>query len=186
MRAKHLLIISLAFLFSLKISAQSYRVSQNSKAVVIGTSTLHDWESDVEDISGMGTLEFDGSVLKGVSNMELKFKVESIESGKGKMNSITYETLKSESHPYIIYKVREIKSIKGDLVTVTGNLTIAGETRQSEVMGKLVMENGSIRITGKKTIDMTKFDIEPPKAMFGTIVVGKDIDLDFNILLQKN
>jgi polyisoprenoid-binding protein YceI len=185
MKTKHIFLLALSILIHSAISAQMYTVSPNSQATVIGTSTLHDWESEVEDISGSGKLEFDGTVLKAIPNMEIKFLVESIESGKGKMNSITYETLKSESHPHIIYKVLSLKGVKGDMVTVSGNLTIAGETRKTDVTGRVVKENGNIRITGRQKIDMTQFNIEPPKAMFGTIVVGKDIDLDFNILLKQ-
>lgn len=185
MKTRHIVLLALSILIHSTLSAQAYTVSKSSEATVIGTSTLHDWESDVEDISGSGNLEFEGRVLKSISSMEIKFLVESIESGKSKMNSITYEALKSESHPYITYRVRDIKTVKDGFVTVTGNLSIAGESRQSEVTGKVVKENGTIRIIGKKKIDMTHFNIEPPKAMFGTIVVGKDIDLDFNILLQK-
>jgi len=185
MKTKHIFFLALSILLHSSISAQIFTVSPNSKATVIGTSTLHDWESDVENISGSGNLEFEGTELKAISNMEIKFLVESIESGKGKMNSITYETLKSESHPYITYKVLGLKGLKGDMATVSGNLSIAGETRRADVTGRVIKENGTIRIIGRKKIDMTQFNIEPPKAMFGTIVVGKDIDLDFNILLQK-
>lgn len=185
MKTRHIFLLALSILINATLLAQKYTVSPNSQATVIGTSTLHDWESEVEDISGSGNLEFEGTVLKGVPTMEIKFIVKSIESGKGKMNSITYETLKSESHPYIKYKVLSLKNVKGDMVTVSGNLTIAGETRKADVTGRVVKENGTIRITGRKKIDMTQFNIEPPKAMFGTIVVGKDIDLDFNILLKQ-
>ncbi len=165
--------------------AQDYTVAKSSTAKIIGTSTLHDWESDVEDISGSATLEFDGTTLKSIPSMELKFAVESIESGKSKMNSITYETLKSKSNPHIIYKVKSVKSVEGDQVTVSGDLTIAGQTKTTDMTGKLVNKGSSVQITAKKKIDMTQFGIEPPTAMLGTIVVGKDIDLDFNITLTK-
>ncbi len=185
MKTIKLLILGLATFISSIALAQSYVVSKSSTAKVIGTSTLHDWESQVEDISGSATMEFDGSTLKKISSMELKFAVESIESGKGKMNSITYETLKSKSNPHIIYTVKSVKSINGDQVTVSGDLTIAGQTKSTDITGKLVSKGSSLQIIGKKKIDMTHFGIEPPTAMFGTIVVGKDIDLDFNITLTK-
>jgi hypothetical protein len=38
------------------IAQQSYSVSNESDATIIGTSTLHDWEMTAEEISGEGMI----------------------------------------------------------------------------------------------------------------------------------
>ncbi|SRR6056297_567652 len=172
--------------FSLNVFAQSYSVSDQATAVVIGTSTLHDWESDVEEINGEANIETSSGQLQDITKMNLQFKVESIKSGKSRMDRITYEALKSEEHPQITFKILDVLSVNGNRVKASGNLSIAGYKKEVIVEGMLMNGGNEIQIKGNHMIDMTEFQIDPPTAMLGTIRVGKDIEFKFDITLIKN
>lgn len=177
-------ILVLLFLSS-ALFAQSYTISDQSTAVVIGTSTLHDWESDVEEIKGEASIETSSGQIEDITKMDLQFKVESIKSGKSRMDRITYETLKSKKHPQITFEIQDVLSINGNQAKVSGNLNIAGYTKEVIVEGMLMNGGNEIQVKGNHMIDMTEFQIDPPTAMLGAIKVGKDVEFKFDITLIK-
>lgn len=163
--------------------AQTHTVTNESKATVIGTSSLHDWESEVGQISGTANLKMEAEKVSEITDVNVKFSVKSIESGKSKMNSITYETLKESAFPQIAYNITKVKSFDGHMATVVGDLSIAGFTKTTEVTGAVTTNGSKVTLSGRTKIDMTEFNIEPPTAMFGSIKVGKDVEIDFTIVL---
>jgi len=182
---KKILLFSLTVVFSITLSAQKYVVSPTSEVSVVGTSSLHDWESKVEDVKGSATFTIEDGVVTAIPEMDITIKAESIESGKSKMNSLTYEALKTDNFPNILFTLSEVKEITGNKVIVSGDLMIAGVKRKVSVQGIMDSEGKMITITGAKKIDMTEFDIEPPTAMFGAITVGKDVNILFTLKMTN-
>lgn len=180
---KKTLFLSLSLFLAVALNAQIYTVSPSSEVSVVGTSSIHDWESTVEDIKGSATVTVVDGVIVSIPKMAITIKAESIESGKSKMNSLTYEALKSKKFPNILFTLTEVKEIVGSKAVVSGNLTIAGVQRKITVQGVVDQEGKAITITGARKIDMTDFGIDPPTAMLGTIKVGKDVNILFRLNL---
>jgi len=180
---KKALLFSFVLLLSAPLLAQKYMVSPTSEVSVVGTSTIHDWESEVENVKGSAEFVVENGMIASIPMMDITIKAESIESGKSKMNSLTYEALKSNNFPNILFKLTEVKEITGSKVVVTGELMIAGVKRNVSVQGIIESEGNMITITGAKKIDMTEYNIDPPSAMFGTIQVGKDVNILFTLKL---
>ena len=95
----------------LSLQAQVYNVSDESKVTIEGISTMHDWESIVEKVSGKGTFTIEEGHIREIQDMEVTFVVKSIESGKSLMNKLTYEALKEEQHPNITFRLTKVTSI---------------------------------------------------------------------------
>ncbi|MGB6036022.1 MAG: YceI family protein [Cryomorphaceae bacterium] len=182
---KKAILLSAILFLSLPLLAQKYTVSPASEVSVVGTSTIHDWESEVEDVKGSADFVIENGMIVSIPKMDITIKAESIESGKSKMNSLTYEALKSENFPNILFKLTEVKEITGNKVIVSGDLMIAGSKRSISVQGLIESEGKTITITGAHKIDMTEFDIDPPSAMFGTIQVGKDVNILFTLIMTN-
>jgi polyisoprenoid-binding protein YceI len=182
---KKTLLLSLTLIASFTIYAQKYMVSPTSEVSVVGTSTIHDWESKVEDVKGSAIFEINNGMVTSIKDLDVTIRSESIESGKSKMNSLTYEALKSENFPNIVFSLTGIKEIAGSKVVATGDLMIAGVKREITVQGVIEAEGKRITITGAKKIDMTEYDIEPPTALLGTIVVGKDVNILFTLIMTN-
>lgn len=177
---RNLLTLAILF-FGLQLSfAQTLKLNSSSVMYIHGTSTVHDWTSIVEDLNATAVIEANGE-LKNIKSLKTKIRVESIESGKGKMNSLTYEALKSEEHPYVIFQLDNIKSIQSGYITASGKVTIAGVTRNISVKGKYSLSGNKLKISGKEDINMTEFNIEPPTAMFGAIVVGEVVTIEYDL-----
>ena len=103
----------LLWLMPLLVEAQEYKVSTGSKVTIVGTSTMHDWESIVEQVSGKGTFTVETSGIKSINNLNVNFVVKSIKSGKSKMADINYDALKEEQNPTIIFNLTTIISGNG-------------------------------------------------------------------------
>lgn len=182
-----LIIISsvLAAQTNMKISGEK------SKMTIYGTSTLHDWEMWAEQYSGDAVIEKDDKQVTAIKSLAFSIPVESLKSGKSAMDKNTWEALKSDKHKMITYKLTNIESIKpsidgkGYIIRATGDLTIAGTTNsESFKVYSLVLSDGTVQFKGEVDFPMTKYNVDPPTAVMGTIKTGDDITLKFSALYQ--
>ena len=164
---------------------EQYRVSDQSQVVVRGTSTLHDWESRVEEVEGAGTFIIENGTLKEVHSLRVSFKAKSLKSGKDKMDKLTYDALKADEHPAITFTFAELTSRQGDQLEAKGKLEIAGQSREVNVTGAVTIKDRNIVITGSHPVLMTDHGIEPPTAMLGAIKTGDEVTVNFEIALAQ-
>lgn len=170
-----------ALLLSTAVFSQSYKVVKGeSKVVVQGTSTVHDWESEMESFS----LSFYVSD-KTMNNVSFKGSVKSIKSGKKSMDSNTYEAMKADKFPNITFTGSGFKISDGK-ISGTGKLTIAGVTKSVPISLNLESWNaGTYNITGQVKFKMSTYGIDPPTAVFGTIKTGDDLTIVFNFVVKS-
>lgn len=195
----HILSIAVAVLIiPVLVSAQStYTLDESSSMTVSGTSTLHDWEADVEEINLSVSLNPEMITQENpaspVSSLQLNVPVKSLESGKGKMNRKMKEALKEEDHPSIIFDIvstqlADSSGAEGSFtLQVTGNLTLAGFEKEVSfpVTGMKEGEQG-YRFEGSYSLNMTEYNMDPPSVMFGTIKCGEEVTISFNLLLTPS
>lgn len=166
------------------VQAQTPYSLKANKMTVDGTSSLHDWTSDVTKVEWTGNFLVADSKIKDIKNVQVKIPVTSIKSTKGKMmDGKTYDAFVYEKNPTIAYKLNTITITEGNL-KATGTLTMAGTTKAIEltVKGK-VLPNGDIQITGSQKLNMRDYKMDPPTAMMGTIKVGEEVTVNFDLTL---
>ena len=174
--------------------ATPFNLDSNSKIVVKGTSSIHDWEADVEemdismklDAEQLKDEEFAGSAVKSFA---LSVPVESMESGKGKMNRKMYGALKKDDHPNITFNLQSAEPAAGSTseLNVTGDLTIAGTTRTVSFPVTYTQVNvGSYLFEGSYSLNMKDYDVDPPSAMFGAIRSGEEVEIVFSLIMKKS
>jgi polyisoprenoid-binding protein YceI len=183
------LFVSIMFSIVNLVKAQSFKiVPKSSNLTIYGTSNLHDWEIKVTQIDG--ELEIDSS--KQISSLWVKIPVRSLKSGKRAMDTKTYASIDDKKNPNIIFQLTESSPIKitdKDVeVIVTGNLTLAGETKKIIIKTTVkITEAGDYQFKGSAPLKMTDFKIKPPTAVFGTLktrdVVTAKFDITYSIHL---
>ena len=98
------------------------------------------------------------------------------------------------TNPTATFKITSIKPIAGakadaDNVTITGNMTIKGVTQVVSFPAKAGVKNGVAAVTGKATIDRTKFGLKyGSKSFFDTIgdkAINDTFDLTFNVVAKQ-
>ena len=177
---------------------ETYRLAETSSIKITGTSTIHDWECDVENFSS--DLKLNSSIFtqpKGAEasadmDVEVTVPVGAIESGKGGMNDKMYNALNKDDHPQISYKLKS-SQIKGGDVSSDGSFTLvtSGELKINGEVREITMEtvgnrqaDGTLSFKGEKELNMKDYSVDPPTAMFGTIRSGKMITVHYDVQYQ--
>ena len=124
----------------------------------------------------------------GVESFSLKLPVESMESGKGKMNRKMYDALKKDDYPNITFDLQAAEPIAGrsSELNVTGNLMIAGTTKTVSFPVTFSQVNvDSYLFKGSYGLNMKDYEVDPPSAILGTIRTGEEVEILFNLIVKK-
>jgi len=160
---------------------QTHSKLKAHKVTVDGTSSLHDWTSEATKVEWKGIVKVEGGKVKEIKDVTVTIPVKSIKSEKGKtMDNKTYDAFKSDKFPGIIYKLTQVS---GDgPVKATGTLTMAGTTQTItlDLISK-VLTSGDVQFTGKQTLDMKDYKMDPPTAVMGTIKVGPEVTVNIDL-----
>jgi polyisoprenoid-binding protein YceI len=92
-----------------------------------------------------------------------------------------HAALKKEEYPKVVFELEEVKNTS----TLTGSLTIAGTKKEVEIEAEMVLEGTSMKLKGVKEITLQDFSMTPPTAMFGQIVVGDKVTVNFDLVFVK-
>jgi len=181
----HVILFVLFFSLAPNALAQTtYKVSDESKMIIKGTSTLHDWESDVTQLQGEAQVEMKDQ-QPHFQQITLTVPVKSIKSDHEAMDKNTFNTLQEEEYPNIQFTLNDIESISEKEIKAIGDLTVAGNTQSVVVSAEYEMTaSEQITLVGSQTLKMTDFLIEPPTAVFGTIETGDEITIDYTLQLS--
>jgi polyisoprenoid-binding protein YceI len=157
-----------------------FKVDPVSKMIITGTSTLHDWTSEVTMTKGTASFIADQGKITGISRLSLEIPIESIKNDKSLMNTKTYEALRSDEFPVIRFNMVKLVKFSGNSMTASGTLTIAGKSREIELFVDLLKTaDDKIIVRGEKSLKMSDFGVEPPTALMGTIKTGDEITVKF-------
>lgn len=171
-----------------EIKAQSFSV-KTYKLSVQGTSSLHDWESSVEQLQVKGSVIIEENMLSDIRDIVVKIPVKAIKSTKGKvMDNKTWEAFNYEKNPTITFVLtgKKIEAGKNRLIA-NGTLTMAGVARHVELdLHYKILPRGEIQITGTHKLRMSDFKMDPPTAMMGTIKVGNEVVVILDVTLNIN
>ena len=178
-----------AIVVTLTTFAQTTFTLKTSRGSIQGTSSLHDWESDLTKIDCTGSFLQQGGVLKAVKSTVIRIQVKGIKSTKGRiMDNKTYDAFKLDQYPEITYTFASAKITldASNVATLeaTGSLSMAGTTNSITLTAKgIVLDNGDLEFTVSKKIRMSDFKMEKPTAMMGTITVGDEVTVNFDLIL---
>lgn len=180
--AKKLSIVVGLILLAGSVYGQKAYTLKSHKMSVDGTSSLHDWTSDVTKLTFTGKITAEGNAVKAISDVNVQIAVLDIKSEKGgMMDDKTYEAFKSEQNPNITFKLTGA-AITGSNIKANGTLTMAGVTKPIVMnVATKVLADGSVHLSGSQVINMKDYGMTPPKAVMGTIKVGEKVTMLFEL-----
>jgi polyisoprenoid-binding protein YceI len=171
----------LAATFLISVCAHGQMVTwqlDTAQVQVEGTSSLHDWTVQVPDVKG--TLQMDGHVFKQAA---LSFGVATMVSGRGvTMDDKVKKALKNDTYPQIFFKSEQITATGGQVVA-KGTLEIAGVSRTIEVT---CTSDRAGHYIATVPLTFSQFEIEPPSALFGSIVCGDELTIRIDLEFKSN
>ncbi len=92
---------------------------------------------------------------------------------------LSAEVLDPERYPEIKFQSTDVKG-SGQQLTVTGDLTLHGQTHPVVVMVSV----GESGYRGKATVKQTEFGMKPVTVAGGTVKVKDEVEIEFEIVLK--
>ncbi len=181
-------IIAFTMSFSSVKAEDTYNIVPAMSSVqVLGTSTLHAWKMNSQNIISTAKVNNNTQIVSSV----FQVATNSLKSTEGSMmDNIAHKAMKMKNFPAIIFTIQSDRVISTNKTgfegTVTGNLMIAGVSRPITIpVNVTYLVNNMIKVEGNEPLKMTDFGIKPPTAMFGAIKSGDVIHVAFLLVFKK-
>ncbi|HSV89080.1 MAG TPA: YceI family protein [Bacteroidales bacterium] len=158
---------------------------------ILGNSNVQRWSASVPRVNVNADLVVNNGRIDAISRLQVEIDATSITGSEGNiMTRKIQETLITQQNPRIVFRLGRVTGISHNgnefNVSATGNLIIAGVTRQVDINAKgMVLPNGDIQISGIEDLKMTSWQLEPPRAMLGALRTSDDVTVNFTITLRK-
>ncbi len=130
--------------------------------------------------------------LFDLQNAKVTIEVAQLECGQEAINKDMRKTLKASEHPKIVIILKQIhvgydEAHMANNVMAQVEMVIAGSNKpvQLNLNGTKNEDDGFFRVSGRHTLHLTDFGIDPPKALFGLIKVQDQIDIMFDIAFKQ-
>lgn len=166
-----------------------------SRLWVKGTSTVRSFECkasgfDVRvDAAGASAVD---DILAGshaVQSVEVKVPAAKLSCGNDTMNEHMLKALKAKDNPEIAFKLTSYQSTKtasGVQGEISGVLRLGG-VEKAIVMKSTAQatEAGALQIVGSYVVNMREFGLKPPSLMMGTMKVGENVTVNYDLVLKQ-
>ncbi len=124
-----------------------------------------------------------------IKQLILSIPVRSIKSGVEELDHILQSALKPKEFPKIIFTMKQyefLKSFHPDFypVKLRGTLSVAGKSRDENLILYISFKKEAILIIGKHDIFMTDFDIQPPRVPVLNYPTNEKITIRFELYLK--
>lgn len=160
-----------------------------------GKSTIHPWRSESKEFSldmdiapGTPQTLAAGIEAQSAGRMTVKIPVKSLKSEHGGLDKNLRKALDAEKNPDIVFVMRSYKLAKEEgaaKVVATGDLTVAGKTKEETLTGALKLENGRAVVDGEQPLLMTDFGVKPPTMMMGAVKTDDKVVIKFHLELEE-
>ncbi|MBI3549044.1 MAG: YceI family protein [Elusimicrobia bacterium] len=187
-------VVALAAILAAGAGNAAVVLAPESRIRLSGDSTLHPFSSTATKVEATVSLADAEADLKGaigggkVSTLELTIPVEGLKSGEKRLDKNMYAALKAEKFSaiqFVMKSYRVSESSGTQSLAAIGDLSIAGEKKETTVTGALTWRDGRAVIDGSQELLMTEFGIKPPSLMLGAIKVKDRIVIGFHLELQQ-
>jgi len=174
-------------------SAIRLRLDPGSEVTIEGTSSLHAFHCKTNKI--MAYVDVDPGYTKDLTkiarpivSVKVNIVVRTLTCGNGQMDKNMYGTLDADKNPLIKYTMSGYDILDGSaspaafVAKTTGTLTISGKEKVIDMkINAERLSDGKATARAEQAILMTDFGINPPSFMLGTLKVGNEVKVKFNL-----
>jgi hypothetical protein len=164
-------------------------ISSDSKMFIKGTSNVNKFEChyNVSNINNPIPVKLtqEGQTLY-FKNTRLILDSSCFDCGGKAINKDFKSILKANEYPNIILNVIELNMIpnESNKVEVSMDIEIAGIKKPYKMIANLA-SSSNYEISGKLKLNINHFNLQPPKKMFGLIIVSEIIEINFDMTLNE-
>jgi polyisoprenoid-binding protein YceI len=172
-------------------SAIRLRLLPGTELSISGTSNVHDFHCKTNKINAYidvdpGYTKDLTKVARPIVSVKVNIAVKSLSCGNRKMDENMYATLKADQNQLIRYTLSGYDILNGSATAfaakTNGTLTILGKDKTVAMkVDATRLAEGKATAEGEETLLMSDFGIKPPSFMFGTMKVGNEVKVKFNL-----
>ena len=172
-------------------SAIRLRLLPGTELSISGTSNVHDFHCKTNKINAYidvdpGYTKDLTKVARPIVSVKVNIAVKSLSCGNKKMDENMYATLKADQNQLIRYTLSGYDILNGSATAfaakTNGTLTILGKDKTVAMkVDATRLAEGKATAEGEETLLMSDFGIKPPSFMFGTMKVGDQIKVKFDL-----
>lgn len=165
----------------------SVHILPNSKLTITGDTNISDF-----------TCAFDPEMIPSAKkvkvtekhdelffeNAVLKLDNTGFDCGSKGINRDFHALIKTDDYPFILLELKKLTMNSPKEAVADVLISIAGKKKNYKLPVEII--DGEIpQYRGNLSLNINDFNLEPPKKMFGLIVVKEDIDINFNLNVEK-
>lgn len=165
---------------------------------VDGRATVGSWDCQVTDfdgdveladgVEGMADITIE-NLGDAVSDLTMKVSAAMNCDDGDDMDEYSREALEVEDHPTVDFEMDDYRVVEVEdgeaRIDLRGTMTISGTDRPVTIPVTVAPENGGLAVTGSFELDMTEYDVDPPRMMLGTIRVRSDVEISFDLFVEE-
>jgi polyisoprenoid-binding protein YceI len=155
-----------------------------SRVWVQGTSSVRSYRCESTQVGGTADAASTELGQMGAARGEITIPLSTLDCRNGTMNGHMRNALKAAQNPTIRFRATGVRATAAGALTMTGQLTIAGQTREVTVNGTAAREGGGLRVRGTHNLTMTDYGVQPPRLMAGTMRVHAPVTIGFDVVLR--
>jgi hypothetical protein len=169
-----LLLVAVLGLAGWSLLPERFNFERGSRVWVEGTSTVHDWSCNAEQITAGLDATTSGDALSGIGALTVTIPVSGLDCDNGTMNGKMRDALGTSPIRFTLSSARVGSANGGRFgVELDGQLSIHGTSRAQRVTAQgQPLGGGRYRFTGSVPVTMSQFGVQPPTAMMGTLRTG--------------
>lgn len=136
---------------------------------------LHSFTGESENLTGM--------IDPAENVVDFYLDLNTLKTGIGRRDRDMYRTLNAEEYPFAEFTGTLVSSFDEHSndeqpVTVEGEFTIHGVTKQVRIEGKLQNRNDGIFLEAEWIIKLSDYDIEPPGILFYRVNEEQEVKIE--------
>lgn len=168
--------------------SRNIEILPGSSLSISGNTNINEFECDFNTLYFKDqdiTVNFSeqGDVLN-FRNSVLPLENEKFDCGNRRINKDFKDLLKTDKHPEILLRIKEIDMKRREKAKVTLNFEIAGVEKNYTFPVQVTGEDQELCFNGKLQLNIKDFNLEAPSKMFGLIVIEEKIDINFNLNIK--
>src|SRR5690606_35699293 len=173
-------------------SNERWVVDARSELIIRGSSNVNSFVCRTDCYQIQDTLQFvvresDCEIL--FSQKALQIPLTSFDCGNELITKDFREALDANRHPRLSIRFlsldHQILTLRSGSVSGLVQITLAGTTRTYPALYTISADGNTLTLSGARTVCFSDFKLQPPRKMMGLIRVQADVDVEFQLHLQR-
>ncbi len=165
-------------------------IEPESKLIIKGTTNINKFNChfNTSELQKPIPVSFEIKNDKMVfKETELILKNDCFDCGNKNINKDFKSLLKTNSYPQIFIHLKEMQNfnLKDSTSKVLLDMEIAGIFKSYNFPVKIENNKNKLFVTGTLALNISDFNLEPPKKLLGILKVNNIIEIDFQLLFKE-